>query len=161
MKKPGVNNFGLWLLFSRTHQLFHKARAREFDKYGIWGRCAAIVEMATRMGEHATQAAIVNETYFERHTISEQLSRMEKEGVIAKVRDLNRKNAVRIEVTEKGKRIYRDSQNRESIDSAFASLTEEEKQELWRILSKVREKLIYDLDLKKAILYPPSDPGEF
>ena len=161
MNKSRDLDFGLWLLYSRTHQLFHKTRGREFTEYGIWGRCAAIVEMATRMGKQATQAAIVNETNFERNTISEQLSRMEKQGIIRRHRDLDRKNAIRVEVTEKGRKVYRDSRNHESINSAFATLTEEEKIQLWRILSKVREKIIKDLDLKKAILYPPSDPGEF
>lgn len=161
MEKSKNLNFGLWLLYSRTHQLIRKTRAREFDKYGIWGRCAAIVEMATRMGKNATQAAIVNETNFERNTISEQLSRMEKDGIIKRHRDLDRKNAIRIEVTKKGEKIFKDSQNQGSIDSAFAILTEEEKLELWRIVSKIRGKIIRDLNLKKAIIYPPSDPGEF
>jgi DNA-binding MarR family transcriptional regulator len=141
--------------------LIYKYRSREFKKYGIWGRCAAVLEMATRMGEQATQAAIVNETHFERNTISEQLSRMEKDGIIDRRRDLNRKNAIRIEITEKGREIFKSSQNRESLDSAFSTLTEEEKLELWRIISKIRENVIKDLNLKKAIKYPPSDPREF
>jgi len=161
MDKSKNINFGLWLLYSRTHQLIRKTRAREFDKYGIWGRCAAVVEMAMRMGRNATQAAIVNETNFERNTISEQLSRMERDGIIIRHRDLDRKNAIRIEVTEKGRKIYEDSRNHDSIDSALATLTEDEKLELWRIVSKIREKIIKDLNLKKAIVYPPSDPNEF
>lgn len=161
MNKQRNINFGLWLLFSRTETLVGKARYKEFDKYGIWGRCAAVLEMAIRMGEKATQAAIVNETHFERHTISEQLSRMERDGIIKRFRDLDRKNAVRIEATEKGKNIYKDTLHRESINSAFALLTEEEKLELWRILSKIREKAISDLGLKNAIIYPPSDPDEY
>ena len=161
MDKSKDLNFGLWLLYSRTHQLLHKARSREFDKHNIWGRCAAVVEMAMRMGKQATQAAIVNETFFERNTISEQLARMEKDGIINRYRDLEKKNAIRIEVTEKGRKIHRDSQNRESIDAAFSVLTEEEKLELWRMLSKIRGKIIKDLNLRKAIVYPPSDPNEF
>ncbi len=161
MDKYNSFNFGLWLMYSRVHQLINKSRSREFDAYGIWGRCAAVVEMATRMGKNATQAAIVNETNFERNTISEQLSRMERDGILIRHRDLERKNAIRIELTEKGEKVFKDSLNRDTIDSAFEILTEEEKTQLWRILAKIREKVIGDLELKKAILYPPSDPDEF
>jgi DNA-binding MarR family transcriptional regulator len=86
---------------------------------------------------------------------------MERDGIITRHRDLDRKNAIRIELTEKGRKIYRDSRNHESIDAAFATLTEEEKLALWRTLSKIREKIIKDLGLKKTIIYPPSDPEEY
>jgi len=161
MEIQNTLNFGLWLLFSRTHQLMHKTRQKEFEKYGIWGRCAAVLEMTARLKDGATQAALVNETYFERNTISEQLSRMEKKGAIKRIRDLGRKNAIRIEMTEEGKKIYQNTLNRESINSVFSVLTEEEKLEMWRLLTKVREKLISDLDLNNATLFPPSNPTEY
>jgi DNA-binding MarR family transcriptional regulator len=160
MSTPKIYDFGLWLLFSRTHNLLHKARTKEFEKYGIWGRCAAVVEFTSRWGNQATQATLVNETFFERHTISEQLTRMENNGFIKRVRDLNRKNAVRIEMTDKGRQLLQGARNHDSIISAFETLTEEEKQELWRILSKMRAKLIEDLNWKNAILFPPSNPDE-
>jgi DNA-binding MarR family transcriptional regulator len=161
MDEPKDLDFALWLLLSRTHQLIRKIRHKEFKEYKIPGRSAAILELTSRLGEDATQAAFVNETYSERQSISEQLSRMEKQGLIKKVRDLGRKNAVRIEMTDKGYELLKDASIRKSLRDSFTSLSEEEKSELWRILSKIRGKALKDMELKNATRYPPDDMEEF
>jgi MarR family transcriptional regulator for hemolysin len=158
MKRDKDIDFALWLLISRTYLLVHKARMKEFDEIGIWGRSAGIVSMATRLGENATQSAIVKETFNERNSVSEMLSRMEKDGLLVKHRDLNRKNAVRIELTKKGKEVYRETLKRQSIKDAFTALTEEEKLAFWHILVKIRGKLLELLKMDNVVLYPPSDP---
>ncbi|MFC1920526.1 MarR family winged helix-turn-helix transcriptional regulator [Chloroflexota bacterium] len=155
--------FGLWQLLNRTRQLMYRARKRELHQYGVTTRSAAILEMTTRLGKKATQTALAKQTFTERHVVSEQLSRMEKEGLIIKIRDLERRNEVRVEATEKGKEVLRNVVIHQSINDVMSVLNNEDKLDLWRILSKLRESGIANLQLNSdsIMIYPPSDPGDF
>jgi DNA-binding MarR family transcriptional regulator len=85
---------------------------------------------------------------------------MESGGLIRKVKDLNRKNLVRIEVTEKGHALYLKTRGQESIDSVMSLLSEGEKKQLWSLLVKLRERAISELGWKDLAFYPPPDYPE-
>ena len=153
-------NFTLWQLLHRSFGAVNKVRQKELDLYGITMRQSAVLGAVLRSGEQETPTELAKQLFLEINTISEQLKRMEADGLIRKVKDLNRKNLVRIEVTEKGRKLYRKTLNRKSIDYIMSVLTEEEKLELWSILVKLRGQAVKKLGIKNLALYPPVDPAK-
>ncbi len=66
----------------------------------------------------------------EPHTASTLIDRMDKAGLVKKVKDLKKKNLVRITITAKGRRAYNHSTKRESIHRMMACLSKEEHQKM-------------------------------
>ena len=113
-----------------------------------------------RLKGHATPAAISRQLFWELHSVSEQLSRMEAKGLVRKVRDLGRRNLIRAEVTAKGVEVYRESSRRRSAREIMSVLTKDEQHQLWALLAKLREKALHELGARGSDPFPPSDPGE-
>ncbi len=157
--KPDIS-YGLWLLLTRVLQLITNARRKELNKYGMTIRQYAIVRNVVRMNHQATPTTLAKESHMDLSSVSEQLTRMEKKGLIKKVKDLDRKNMVRIEVTDKGLELYSSVKGKESIKSIISMLGEKDKRELWRILSQLRETALHHLGIENAILYPTESPEE-
>lgn len=71
---------------------------------------------------------------------------MEKAGLVKRVKDLDRKNQIRVAVTEKGRRAYNQA-GRQTIHQTFSCLSEEERKQLRsyldRLLDKAIEVLVY------------------
>lgn len=153
-------NYGLWQLLSRTRHLVFKARQKELNRYGISANYAAFLSAIDRLGKRATPTVLSQEFFMERHSASELLVKMEKHGLIKRVRDLERKNLIRAELTEKGYETYRNAIKRKSINNVISILTQEEKNQLWLILSKMRERALKQLKMPHINIYPPSDPEE-
>ena len=153
-------SYGLWQLISRTRHLLYKIRRKELYKYGVSSPESMILHTILRLGIEATPTAISRETYLEPSSLSGQLARMEKGGLINKIKDAKRKNLVRIEVTNKGYELFLKSKNRKSIKYVMSVLTEEEKLELWRILSKIRVRALKKLGMGTLTPYPPLNPDE-
>jgi DNA-binding MarR family transcriptional regulator len=141
-------NFDLWQLLWATFHLIGKVRSRELTKDGISARSAGVLLISLKLGKGATPAALHREFFVERHTISEQLTRMERDGLIKKVKDLDRKNSIRVEVTDLGFEVYRKSTKRKSIKSIMSVLNQEEQHELQFLLSKLRDKAIEHLGIE-------------
>jgi len=96
-------------------------------------------------GGKATVGEIARWTLREPHSVSELLSRMEKEGLVRKVKELGKKSGVRVVLTEKGREAYYKSTARESIYETMSSLSEEERQQLRSCLRKLRYKALTQL----------------
>jgi DNA-binding MarR family transcriptional regulator len=148
----------LFQLLRRTDRVIHKARQRELDRYDISAEVAAVLFTVLRLGRSATPANIARQLFLERHSVSEQLIRMEKDALIQRVKDLERKNYVRVVLTEKGYDQYRKSARRRSTRSIMAVLTPAEQEQLWLLLSRVREKALKHLGVRGVETYPPSSP---
>jgi len=150
----------LYKLLIRTFHIMRRVRQHELNKYGITTRSSAVIDTALRLGEEATLSKVGQQLVLEEHSVSEQLSRMEKAGLIRKVRDPQLKNQIRIEVTEKGRELYEKSQDRKTVDYIMSVLTEEEQRNLWSTIAKIREQAVKALGKDNNNLYPPSDPSE-
>lgn len=150
----------LWQAFTRTHHVISKVRQKELRQHGMTVEEAAVLFTVLRLKGHATPAAISRQLFWELHSVSEQLTRMEAKGLVRKVRDLGRRNLIRAEVTEKGVEVYRESSRRRSAREILSVLTKEEQQQLWALLAKLRTKALDELGGRGSDPFPPTDPGE-
>lgn len=151
---------GLWMLLRRTSRLISKARQRELAKYGFSDDASSVLFTVSMLGRQAMPATISQYLFLERHSVSQLLTRMQNEGLIRRVKDLERKNYVRVELTRKGLDALRKGSRQRSIRPIMSVLTDSEQQTMWSLLARVRERAIKRLGLKKPLLYPPSDPRQ-
>ena len=135
--RPGYTNFGLWVLLVRTRDTLCKARQKELEPYNIQLRQAAVLHALDSIGEKATAAQISRFLGRESHSVSELLNRMEKKGLVRRVRNLDQKNWRRVVLTEKGREFYIQAEKRETVENIMSSLTAEECEQLRILLQKV------------------------
>jgi DNA-binding MarR family transcriptional regulator len=150
----------LYQMITRTRQVIIKARKTELRKYGVPAVYVAAMNAIVRLKKRATPANISKALFLEPHSVSELLSKMEELGLIRRLKDLERKNYVRAELTEAGYEKFRDSLKIESIKDMMSVLSPEEKKQLWRLLSRIRSQALSQLGLDDENIYPPSKPSE-
>jgi DNA-binding MarR family transcriptional regulator len=137
---PNDRDYDLWVLVRQTRDAIIKAREKELVQSGISSIQAAVLFTLQAIGNEATPAEISRRLVREPHSVSGLLSRMEKQGLIKKVKNLPRKNMVRVTITEKGQAAYHKSAERASMHEVMAILSENERKELWTLLEKLRDK---------------------
>ena len=142
-------DFNLWVLLQQARDAVFKAREKELSPYGITPMEAAALFTIQVIGDRATPAEISRWIFREHHTATALLSRMEKKGLVSKVKNPDRKSLWIVSLTEKGQNAYRQSLKRESIYSAMSPLSKNERQQLESYLRKVRD---------QALKYSVSEP---
>lgn len=145
--------YRLWLLLILVRDAIHRARQEELRQVGITASEAGVLFYAHALGNRATPAEISRCLFKRPHGISMLVSRMEREGLVKKVSDLDRKNLVRVELTEKGQEAYNYASKRAVIHRIISSLPEEERQQLSSNLERLRSKAFEELGLKKKETY--------
>jgi DNA-binding MarR family transcriptional regulator len=169
--KNGVNvsamlstdrDYNLWVLLRQTRDAMVKARERELEKVGISSIQAAVLFTIQSIGTEATPAEISRRLVREPHSVSGLLNRMEKQGIIRRARDLPKRNMVRVVVTDKGREAYEQSTKRLSMHEIMAALSEEERNQMWGYLEKLRDKAMRLAGIGYELPFPPhwSDADE-
>lgn len=146
--------YTLWDLFGRTRHLGYRLRQKELQPYGITPRQAAMLRVISSLGKKAIPAEISRWLGREGHTVSSNLNAMERRGLIKKTKDLEKKNLVRIALTNKGRQAWRHALKHKSMDTLFSVLTDKERRELRSILLKMQERAEKELGLK----HTPASP---
>jgi DNA-binding MarR family transcriptional regulator len=151
--QPVDKDYQLWIMLEQARAAMLTAREKELAKYDTSAMKAAVLFIADSIGSEATPAEISRWILRRPHTVSGILDRMEKDGLINKTKDLERKNMVRVTLTERGKKALQQSGKRESIRRSLTSLSEGEKKELYIALEKIRDRA-----LKVAAIPKPPYP---
>lgn len=151
----------LWQLLRRTYRLMVKARQKELDKYGMSLEASSVMFAVSVLGRQATPTVIARYLFLEPNSVSQLLTRMQNDGLVQRVNDLERKNYARVEFTKKGRAIYRRCTVQSSIKSIVSVLSEEEQGDMWGLLAKLRERSIERLRLRKPVRYPPTERESF
>ena len=149
-----------WQLLSRTTRAVGKARHKELVEFNISGDAYSVMFTIDQLGIEATPSAIARLLILEPHSVSQLLTRMQKEGLVRRVRDLEFRNRVRVELTHEGKEVFRKSQRNRSVRKMMSSLTPEEREQLWSLLAKLRQAALKQIGVKPKLLYPPADRTE-
>ncbi len=142
---PLDEDYNLWLLFAVTRRATAKARHKELSQYGITLEQAGVLYVIKHIGRKIILSEIARFILREAHTISTLIDRMVAKGLVKKIKDLDRKNLVRVEMTEKGQKAYDNTTKRESIYRMISSLSEEEKRQFRTCLEKLRDKALQEL----------------
>lgn len=111
----------------RVNDALIKVRNRELRQYDINLEYKATLHAVRRLGGQATPGEIARLRCRRPHTISQVLKNMEKEGLVTRQQDKDRKNVVRISLTDQGEKITPQMIGSTTVSKVFASLTDAEK----------------------------------
>jgi len=154
-----LEDFELARLLTNTRDAIRKARQQELNQLNVHIRRASLLRAIDSLGENATPVTIAQWLLRERHTVSELLGKIEAEGLAIKIRDLERKNRVRVVLTEKGTRMFRRSVVRTSLHQIISCLSEKDKLCLRRSLVKLRSQAMKEIGFPVTITHlPDNDP---
>jgi DNA-binding MarR family transcriptional regulator len=149
-------NHDLWMLLTHTRYAIYRAREKELLRFNISPEQVVILFVVQLMGNKATPSEISRYILRQPHTVSALIERMAKKGFINKSHDLEKKNLVRVSLTEKGKKAYEYSTRRGPIHKIMAALNEDEHANLKRILEKLNTQARKEIGLDRDQL-PPSE----
>ena len=146
----------LWLLLTHTRYAIFRAREKELQRYGVSPEQVGLLFVVQALGNKTTPAALARHIIRQPHTVSALVDRMARRGLVKKVKDLDRKNLVRVVMTEKGKKTYDLSTKRGPIHRIFNTMDAKEKKafrgHLEKLLATARKEIGLDRDE-----LPPSD----
>jgi len=135
-------DYRLWVLLHQAKDTIFAAREVELRQYGTSPMHAAVLFIMQAIGSEATPTKIAQWLLRSPNTASDLLDRMERAGLVRKTRDLDRKNVIRVTITDKGRQDYNDSTKLESIHRIMSCLSNEERQQLRPILQKLRDEAL-------------------
>lgn len=148
----------LWLAIEQARNSIYKARELELEQYGISTIQAGVMFVVHTMGGRTRPAEIARWLLREPHSISGLLSRMEKDDLLRREPDLERKNSVSIVLTEKGTDICNKTFLRESVKQILSCLDDEERKGLMNSLIKVRDRALKDRRARNKPPFPSIKP---
>ena len=129
-RKQSDKYFEVWELLSRTQHAMYSAREQQLRKYGITPDQSYILMRVHQLKNKATQAQIAYFIFRKQNTVSVNVKRMEKQGLLRKSINRKRKNSVTLSLTKKGTEIYKKTLDRESINNIMSSLSTDQIKQL-------------------------------
>jgi len=145
----------LVLLLRQTSNVIAKIRDRDILSLGVSADVLAVLFAIARLGDEARPARLARDLLLESHSVSEQLARMQKEGLIRKIKD---KSRVRIVLTEKGYNTYTTQPRRITTRKMVTVISADERRLLWDLLARLRDSALDSLNVPSTDVFPPSDP---
>ena len=141
-----AQEYDLWVLLIHTSNLILKALQRDSSSHSVSAAQGAILYSIKALGDKATPARISRWIVREPHSVSEILGRMERDGLIKRTKNPQRKSGVIVILTEKGQKLYEEHVNETMVFTRImASLSDEERQLLENLLKKVRSGVLEEL----------------
>ena len=131
------DDWQLWITLRNVAHKTARIRNNELRKYGISFIQGAIIYIVKNADVPVTPSEISRLMDREPQTVTEILNRMHKSGLINRVKDLAKRNQVRIELTQKGEEAYSNSSGLASIHKILSCLSTKEKNDLKDCLQKI------------------------
>ena len=158
MKKHALEDqdFASWVFMSRTRDAIFRNREKELEEYNLSTRQASVLIVLEELDKKATPAEVSKWVFREPHSVSDFLKRMERDGLIKRIKDLARKNMIRIEITDKGRESVHNAKKAESVHKIMAVLSEEEHRQLMAIMQKLWDKALEELRIENRPVFPSS-----
>jgi DNA-binding MarR family transcriptional regulator len=128
------------LMLRQANDMNHKCREDELKKYNITPEQSAVLICIHFLGEKATPANTSRWLTREPHSVLIILRRMQKMGFIEMKPHQKNKHMFRITLTKTGQEAYEDAIKLRSVIDIFAVLPKEERQYLFYILKKIRDR---------------------
>lgn len=135
---------GIWMLFHQTYNSISRCEDKEFGKLGISARQHAILMAIMESGGSATPTQIAKWVDRNNNSITLILDRMEKRGLVKRIRDTNDRRSLNVEMTQKGVEVLRQGieVGWSLIQDLLSSLSSEEMRIMANSLEKLRHQSI-------------------
>lgn len=144
----------LWVLLHQTYVAISRAFKNELREVDISMMQAAVLDIVKALKVPATPAEISRWLFRRPHTVSALLDRMEKQGLVRKVKNLERKNLIRIVITEEGEEAYQRSMEIKTISKILSCLSQKKKDNLRTYLEMLRNKALAEIGVRHELPFP-------
>lgn len=129
----------VWVLMDKTKYMISRARELELHQFGITPEQASVMRALQNNTDGLAIVDLPKIILREPHSIYCLIGRMEKKGLVKKIKFSNNENT-RVVLTRKGKQLYNKSLDRTSLRMILSVLSREELDSLERLLSKLKER---------------------
>jgi DNA-binding MarR family transcriptional regulator len=131
-----------WLLIHQSHNLMDRSENVVFNKMGLTTRKHSVLLAIDNLPDPVTVTNVANWLDRNSNGVSMLVDRMVKDGLISRVRDMPDRRSVRLRITPKGEKIFRESRRLtwQLFQTLFFEITEEELREMAGLLEKVRRR---------------------
>ena len=147
-------NTKTWIMLGQTQRAMFRARQKGLSPFDISPEQSATLVVIETLGDKATPTEIARCIFREPSTVSELLNRMEKKGLLSKAANSKKKNSVKVQLTPKGKEVFKNSLQQETINDIMSSLSESEHQQLRLILEKIWSSSLEQLNKRRQPIFP-------
>jgi DNA-binding MarR family transcriptional regulator len=146
------NDHDIWVLLDQAHFAVTRSRLLELAQYNLTKEQAQVLYVLKIRGGSATMNQIASFTLRQRHSVSTLVNRMEKAGLVKKVK-VSKEKVFKVIMTKKGKDRY-EGVTRESIEMIFSSLSAADKRKLVLYLNQLQKQArsLLGLDYKPPFL---------
>ncbi len=153
MRKADDPRIILYGLLDQTKEAISKAVELELGQYQMSAPQVKIMHMLSQHDDGVTLGELAVGSVRELNSISALISRMQKRGLVKKVRKSGDDRAY-VTLTERGKDLYNNTVTERSIYLIFDALSEEEKKQFSALLRKLQSKArgLLGLDYKPPFL---------
>lgn len=131
----------VWIYLSHVGHIIQHIWLREMKNVGPSTEKFAVIHELMCLGGESTPHALAKRVLFKSNSVSAILSRMEKDGLVIKTKDLDKKHMVRVRLTEKAMELYPKALETAcgSFKKAMANVPRDEKIQLVETLAKIRD----------------------
>jgi DNA-binding MarR family transcriptional regulator len=153
MRKADDPRIILYGLLDQTRETISKAVELELGQYQISPPQVKIMHMLSQGNGGMTLGELASGTVRELNSISTLISRMQKKGLVKKVKKPGDDKSC-VTLTDKGKDIYNNTITERSIYLIFDALSDDERRKLGVLLQKLQSKArdLLGLDYKPPFL---------
>ena len=145
-------DYTLFTHLLQVADLLVKIRERELLPQHLSATSAQILFLVDAMGKDVTPAKISRRLLREPHSVSGILMRMEKQGLIKRAKNMERKNLIRVTLTTKGENTLKQAMKKEGIKHVLSELTDGQRRQLKQALDILKEAGMKELKLKPEAL---------
>ncbi|MDD5095317.1 MAG: MarR family transcriptional regulator [Dehalococcoidia bacterium] len=132
----------LWFLFRLTHDAIGKAMDLQLQSIGVSRIQIQVLYVIRGVTTPVTPAVIARWLYREPHTVKVILDNMEKDELIRRVKDLPKKNLIRVTLTQKGEEAIERSKDLTVLREIMDSLKAEEREGFASLLTTLEKKAL-------------------
>jgi MarR family transcriptional regulator, organic hydroperoxide resistance regulator len=148
-----------WNVLAHTYRLMGRLWNKELSGYDFSREQALDLMIIKCLGDNATPYRISRFQAQEHNTVSDIIHRMEKQGLVTKIRESRGKSRVKVKLTDLGERAYSQSLRRDILYRIMSILSEKELEQLSSVLSKLRDEILKEFEKEQVwpeIRIPPS-----
>jgi DNA-binding MarR family transcriptional regulator len=146
-------NYKLWRLLDHTHFMISRLRGKELNEFGLTREQVYILDILAHSDGKSTMNNIMNITQRKHHSVSTQIDRMAKQGLISKKKNSDDSRQYEVSITKRGRALHAHIP-RDSFNKTFSCLSENNKQELRSNLNCLLERAYTLHGIERKLFFP-------
>lgn len=138
--------FRTWVLFHQAPRTVYNAASKRLRPAGVSLEQALLLFVLSKSPCPPNRAEIAQVLFRRPHTVTALLNGMQRAGLITRIRDDKNYKVRRVVMTEKGKEVFKQTQQTQLVIDLTSCLSRNELRQLSSILQKLRDVAVGELE---------------